>query len=237
VGSGGIQRTESKTKRQAVSWATVVAGETTPQQEVPGPTVMGNVKHEPALVTRDFPRSLEGQTPVVQAAQGADMGVAAAVRGVTPSTQDANVAGSPETDAPPDITKRAGACEPAGQWGDLWGEPSAKRQRESEQPNISGGELPLNLPGNILFKILARIPIPELRRLLRDRVSRRFSAAIKDVLVEIAIQAAREALALDEQGAMGQDAYDQAEKARLVHSASSAYPRRFDEAYAGRDCC
>lgn len=66
-------------------------------------------------------------------------------------------------------------------------------------------ELPLDLPDEVLFEVLARVPIKELRRLLWQKVSRRFAAAIKIVFPEMASQAIRRACDLDEtRGCRGQ---------------------------------
>jgi hypothetical protein len=48
-----------------------------------------------------------------------------------------------------------------------------------------GGEPLLDLPGLLLYKVRGRVPIPKLRRLLRGRVSPRFSAAIEAFLLGI----------------------------------------------------
>jgi hypothetical protein len=92
------------------------------------------------------------------------------------------------------------------------------------------------LPDEVLFEVLARVPITELRKLLRQRVSRRFAAAIKRVFLEMASQAVRKACELDEQGAMGNSAYEQPSKIRFIVSAPSFYPRGMHEAYSARDC-
>jgi hypothetical protein len=80
------------------------------------------------------------------------------------------------------------------------------------------GELPLDLPDEVLFEVLARVPITELRGLLRQRVSRRFATAIRNVFLEMASQAVRRACDLDEQGAVGDKAYEQAFKIRFIVS-------------------
>jgi hypothetical protein len=95
------------------------------------------------------------------------------------------------------------------------------------------GELLLDLPNEVLFKVLARVPITELRRLLRERVSRRFAAAIRNVFLEMASQAMRRACDLDEQGAVGDKAYEQSFKIRFIVSPPSPW---VDRAYSARDC-
>jgi hypothetical protein len=70
---------------------------------------------------------------------------------------------------------------------------------------------------------------------LREGVSSRFSAAIKAVLLEIAHEAAKKSLDLDEKGAVGEDAYYQTAKAQYIVS-SPHYPRSPRSAYSVRDC-
>jgi hypothetical protein len=79
------------------------------------------------------------------------------------------------------------------------------------------GELPLDLPDEV-HMVLARVSITELRRLLRQKVSRRFAAAIRSVFLEMASQAVMRACDLDEQGAVGDKAYEQAFKIRFIVS-------------------
>jgi hypothetical protein len=98
-----------------------------------------------------------------------------------------------------------------------------------------GGEPLLDLPGPLLYKVFGRVPIPELRRLLRGRVSPRFFAAIKAFLLEIARGAAKKSLNLDEKGAVGEDAYYQTAKAQYIVS-SPNYPRSPKSSYSARDC-
>jgi hypothetical protein len=62
---------------------------------------------------------------------------------------------------------------------------------DAKKPAHGGGQLPLDLPHTLQFLILARIPIYELRRLLIDEVSPEFSAAIRRVLGEIAMEVLR----------------------------------------------
>jgi hypothetical protein len=94
-------------------------------------------------------------------------------------------------------------------------------------------KLPLDLPDEVLFEVLARVPITELRRLLRQRVSRGFAAAIRSVFLEIASQAVRRACDLDKQGAVGDKEYERAFKLRFIISPPSKW---IDTAYSARDC-
>jgi hypothetical protein len=98
------------------------------------------------------------------------------------------------------------------------------------------GKLPLDLLDEVLFEVLARVPITELQRLLRQKVSRRFVAAIKSVFLEMASQAVRRACELDEQGAVGDSPYEQAFKIWFTVCPPFNYPRGIDEAYSARDC-
>jgi hypothetical protein len=62
------------------------------------------------------------------------------------------------------------------------------RKKDAKKLAPGGGQLPLDLPHALQFLILARISIYKLRRLLLDEVSPEFSAAIKRVLAEIALE-------------------------------------------------
>jgi hypothetical protein len=94
-------------------------------------------------------------------------------------------------------------------------------------------ELPLDLPDEVLFEVLAGVPITELRKLLPQKVSRRFAAAIRRVFLEMASQAVRRACDLDEQGAVGDKEYEQVFKLRFIVSPPSKW---IDTAYSTRDC-
>jgi hypothetical protein len=72
--------------------------------------------------------------------------------------------------------------------------------------------------------------------MLRQRVSRRFADAIKSVLLEMARQAVTTACELDEQGAVGDSAYEQAAKIRFIVCAPFYYPRAIHEAFSARGC-
>jgi hypothetical protein len=98
------------------------------------------------------------------------------------------------------------------------------------------GQLPLDLLDEVLFEILARVPILELRNLLRQKVSRRFAAAIRSVFLEMASQAVRRACDVDEQGAVGDEPYKQAFKIRYIFMTPSNHDRGADQAYSARDC-
>jgi hypothetical protein len=94
------------------------------------------------------------------------------------------------------------------------------------------GRLPLDLPEEVLFEVLACVPIMELGRLLRQR----FVVAIKSVFLEMASQAVRRACDLNEQGAVGDSPYEQAFKIRFIVCPPCNYPRGIEEAYSARYC-
>jgi len=97
-----------------------------------------------------------------------------------------------------------------------------------------GGELPLDLPGPLLFEVFSRIPILELRRLHKQRISPKFDAAIKAVLGQIALDALSEVLDLDRKDA-DCEAYDLTRsKAGYLFTEGSF---RLDTSYSGLDCC
>jgi hypothetical protein len=82
-----------------------------------------------------------------------------------------------------------------GTWpGAQGGEPVGDRGPEQGRGIVPGrtkggtrvGQLPLDLPDEVLFQVLARVPILKLRWLLRQRVNRRFAAAIRSVLLDMA---------------------------------------------------
>jgi hypothetical protein len=84
---------------------------------------------------------------------------------------------------------------------------------QARQWEITGvGQLPLDLPNDVLFEILACVPILELGRLLRQKVSRRFVTAIRSVFLEMASQAVRRACELDKEGAVGDGPYKKPSK-------------------------
>jgi hypothetical protein len=66
-----------------------------------------------------------------------------------------------------------------------------------KKPAPGGGELLSSLPDHLRFQILGRIPILELRRLLKDKVSPDFLAAIRAVLKEIAMECLKAILDAD----------------------------------------
>jgi hypothetical protein len=106
----------------------------------------------------------------------------------------------------------------------------SKKRRAPE-----GVEPLLDLPGPLLLKVLGRMPNPELRRLLRGRVSSRFSAAIKAVLLEMLREAGKTSLDLDEKGATEEDAYYQTAKAQYIVSPPH-FSRSPKPSYSARDC-
>jgi uncharacterized protein YbdZ (MbtH family) len=95
------------------------------------------------------------------------------------------------------------------------------------------GGLPLDLPDEVLFEVLAGVSIMELCRLLRKRVSSRFASAIRKVFLEMASQAVRRACDLDEQGAVEDKAYAQVFKAPFIVSPPSPW---VDRTYSDRTC-
>jgi hypothetical protein len=70
---------------------------------------------------------------------------------------------------------------------------------------------------HLQVNILSRIPILELRRLHKGKVSPHFSAAIKRTLAEIALKC-QEVLDADRSGNQDTDAYKQAYKARNTYT-------------------
>jgi hypothetical protein len=95
------------------------------------------------------------------------------------------------------------------------------------------GELPLDLIDEVLFEVLARVLVMELRGLQRQKVSRRFAAAIRNVFQKMASRAMRRACDLDEREAVGDKAYEQVFKIPFIVSPPSTW---IDRAYSIRDC-
>jgi hypothetical protein len=73
-----------------------------------------------------------------------------------------------------------------------------------------------DLPLHLQVNILSRIPILELRRLHKGKVSPRFSAAIKRTLGEITLKCQEAVLDADRSGNQDTDAYKQAYKVQYL---------------------
>jgi hypothetical protein len=107
-------------------------------------------------------------------------------------------------------------------------------EKSAKRETPGGGELPVDLPGPLLFEVFSRIPILELRRLHEQRISPKFDAAIKAVLGQIALDALSEVLDLDRKGAEC-EAYDLTRsKAGYLFKEGTS---RLDTSYSGLDCC
>ena len=88
--------------------------------------------------------------------------------------------------------------------------------KSSSRQAPGGGVGFSDLPRPLQVNILQRIPILELRRLHKDKVSPRFSAAIKRTLLEIALKCQEAILEADRSGNKDTDAYRQSYKARYL---------------------
>jgi hypothetical protein len=93
---------------------------------------------------------------------------------------------------------------------------SGEKKRKKLAPG--GGECLFDLPFPLQCLILARIPIAELRRLMRAKVSPQLTVVIRAVLKQIALNAVKKSLDLDEQGAEGEDDYYQVSKVQYIVS-------------------
>jgi hypothetical protein len=187
VGSGEVQRAKPTDSPARVSWARVVASEGTARSEAQGLALSLPVK--------------KGQG-AKQAVQGA--GDTGGKRLTTEPTPDIDVAvtppGAQNTEQVRDRQPKRGRGNGTGRTVEV----------------VGVGELSIDLPDEVLFEVLARVPTTELHRLLRQTVSRRFAGAIRNVFLEMASQAVRRACDLDEQGAVGNGPYEQAFKIRYI---------------------
>lgn len=110
-------------------------------------------------------------------------------------------------------------------------------KQDAKKPAPGGGQLPLDLPHTLQFLILARIPIYELRRLLIQEISPEFSAAIRRVLGEIALEVLRLTLEGDKHwGSKDADHVRQESKARYLYGDGEG-PWRVENSYSDLYCC
>jgi hypothetical protein len=91
------------------------------------------------------------------------------------------------------------------------------------------------LPLHLQVNILSRIPILELRRLHKGKVSPHFSAAIKRTLGEIALKCQEAVLDVDRSGNQDTDAYKQAYKAQYLFTDVAKW--QVNKGYSAPDCC
>jgi hypothetical protein len=91
--------------------------------------------------------------------------------------------------------------------------------KDNSKKQAPGGSDPCSiLLVPLIVNILSRIPILELRRLHREKVSPHFSAAIKRTLGEIALKCQEAILEADMSGDKETVAYKQSYKARYLLS-------------------
>jgi hypothetical protein len=103
-------------------------------------------------------------------------------------------------------------------------------RRQAQGGGVSFSDLPIPLQ----VHILERIPILELRWLHKEKVSPRFSAAIKRTLGEIALKCQEAVLEADRSGNKDTDAYKQAYKARYLLTDVAEW--EVEHAYSAPDC-
>jgi hypothetical protein len=109
-------------------------------------------------------------------------------------------------------------------------------KKDAKKPAPGGGQLPLDLPHSLQFLILARIPIPELRRLLLDEVGPEFSSAIRRVLGEIALECLKLALKGNKHwGSKDADHVRQESKAKYLTGDVEGW--RVEKSYSDLYCC
>jgi hypothetical protein len=102
--------------------------------------------------------------------------------------------------------------------------------KSSSRQAPGGGVGFSDLPRSLQVNILQRIPILELRRLHKDKVSPRFSAAIKRTLGEIALKCQEAILEADRSGDKDTDAY------RQRYLLSNVADWQVATAYSAPDC-
>jgi hypothetical protein len=190
IESVGAPMMEPMGSPAGVSWATVAAGRCAAQ-----PNAKGGARLRTVVGAQGGEQ--EGKGAADAGGKLVTMGLAPRADGSEPTT------GAPGAAQVKDRQPKQGRGHGIGRTVEVAGE----------------GELPLDLPDEVLFEVLARVPITELCRLLRQKVSRRFAAAIRNVFPEMASQVVRRACDLDEQGAVGDKAYEQAFKIRFIVSA------------------
>src|SRR6478609_6333587 len=106
---------------------------------------------------------------------------------------------------------------------------------DSSRKQAPGGGDPCSiLPRPLIVNILSRIPILELRRLHKDKVSPRFSAAIKRTLGEIALKCQEAIPEADRSGSKDTDAYRQSYKGPYLLSDVAEW--QVETAYSAPDC-
>jgi hypothetical protein len=109
------------------------------------------------------------------------------------------------------------------------------RPTVTNKNEISGrGDL-FGLPIPLQVNILGRIPILELRRLHKEKVSPHFSAAIKRTLGEIALECQKAVLEADRSGDRDTDSYKHAYKERYLLTDVAKW--EVENAYSAPDCC
>jgi hypothetical protein len=104
-----------------------------------------------------------------------------------------------------------------------------------KKPAPGGGEFLLTLPSHLRFLILGRIPILELRRLLKGKVSPHFSAAIRAVFKEIFMECLKAILDADKTRNHDTHAFKQSYKAEYLLKDVASW--RMEQAYSAPDCC
>jgi hypothetical protein len=110
-------------------------------------------------------------------------------------------------------------------------------KQDAKKPAPGRGQLPLKLPHTLQLLILARIPIYELRRLLIQEINPEFSAAIRRVLGEIALEVLRLTLKGNKHwGSKDADHVRQESKARYLYGDGEG-PWRVENSYPDLYCC
>src|SRR6476469_4649014 len=109
-------------------------------------------------------------------------------------------------------------------------DPAAQNKKQA----LENHERPLDLPGALVFEILARIPIPELRRLIRSPVSPRFSAAIRGVFKEMATQGLQAIMDSDQTGNQDTSAYKRSRKLQFLFEDDNIW--QIEASYSAPDC-